>query len=135
MTKVNRKRVGRGESAGQVATGGSPTTTTGGGARTRRPVPVKGAKQGARRRQGAPSVRAGKAPKPAPAKPVMKVRELSPQALCGPRTTVTQLFRVVETADGVERTHLVFFDRHGWYCEHGPGCPAVGEVMRLARAS
>jgi hypothetical protein len=65
----------------------------------------------------------------------MKVRELSPRALCGPRTTVIQLFRVEEKADGVERTHLVFLDRHGWYCEHGPGCPAVGAVMKLARAS
>jgi hypothetical protein len=26
------------------------------------------------------------------------------------------------------RPHLVFLDRHGWYCEHGRDCPAVKQV-------
>lgn len=66
--------------------------------------------------------------------PVMKVREIDPQVLCGRRTTVEQLFRVDEIAHNGNRTvHLVFLDRHGWYCEHGTTCPAVREVMKLGR--
>ena len=66
--------------------------------------------------------------------PVMKVRELVPQDVCGDRTTVEQLFRVDEIAHDDRRTvHLVFLDRHGWYCEHGASCPAVREVMKLGR--
>lgn len=45
-----------------------------------------------------------------------------------------QLFRVDEIAHDDRRTvHLVFLDRHGWYCEHGTSCPAVREVMKLGR--
>ena len=62
--------------------------------------------------------------------PSFSVRELVPQTVCGPRTSVQQLFRVEERIDGSSQTHLVFLDRHGWYCEHGRTCPAVGEVMK-----
>ena len=49
------------------------------------------------------------------------------------------LYRVDETVDGRTTAHLVFYDRHGWYCEHGRTCPAVGHARkykgRIARAS
>jgi hypothetical protein len=62
--------------------------------------------------------------------PTYSVRELVPQTVCGPRTSVQQLFRVEERLNGASQMHLVFLDRHGWYCEHGRTCPAVGEVMK-----
>jgi hypothetical protein len=59
----------------------------------------------------------------------MKVVELDPVALCGRRTTVLQLFRVDERSEGRIAKHLVFRDRHGLYCDHGPDCVAVKCVM------
>jgi hypothetical protein len=41
-----------------------------------------------------------------------------------------QLFRVDDLASESATTHLVFFDRHGWYCEHGRECPAVDAVRK-----
>ena len=73
--------------------------------------------------------------------PVVRVavKPLEPQAKCGAGTSVQHLFRVDETIDGHTTTHLVFFDRHGWYCEHGRNCPAVGHARKhqghIARAS
>jgi hypothetical protein len=62
-----------------------------------------------------------------PEKPT--VERLDPRANVGPRTGVEALVRVRLRA--VESPHLVFHDRHGWYCEaHGPTCPAVA----IARA-
>jgi hypothetical protein len=29
--------------------------------------------------------------------------------------------------------HLVFFDRHGWYCEHGKQCGVVKDVQKFTR--
>jgi hypothetical protein len=63
----------------------------------------------------------------------VRVRALDPKAKCGARTSVEHLFRVDETIDGVARAHLVFFDRHGLYCEHGRSCPAVEDVRRANR--
>ena len=60
----------------------------------------------------------------------VRVRELVPQTVCGPRTRVQRVFRVEEREDAASQTHLVFNDRHGWYCEHGADCPAVAEVRR-----
>jgi hypothetical protein len=58
-----------------------------------------------------------------PEKPVVDV--LDPRANVGPRTGVLALVRVRVRAS--EAPHLVFHDRHGWYCEaHGPTCPSVG---------
>ena len=75
---------------------------------------------------------------PAPVVRVV-VKPLQPQAKCGAGTSVQYLFRVDETVDGRTTTHLVFFDRHGWYCEHGRNCPAVGHAKKyqghMARAS
>ena len=67
----------------------------------------------------------------------IEVRELDPVRKCGPGTSVRLLYRVIERGDGELINHLVFFDRHGWYCEHGRTCPAVGlarkRAERLAR--
>jgi len=61
---------------------------------------------------------------------LMRIRELDPQAACGNGTTVMQLFRVDDLPVGSATAHLVFFDRHGWYCEHGRECPAVAAVKK-----
>jgi hypothetical protein len=73
--------------------------------------------------------------------PVVRVavKPLDPLRKCGPNTTVQFLYRVDEQVDGRSTLHLVFFDRHGWYCEHGRSCPAVGHARkfngRIARVS
>lgn len=73
-----------------------------------------------------------------PAAPVLQIRRLDPVRVCGDRTSVVQLFRVDEEAvvvgkaAGARQVHLVFNDRHGWYCEHGRSCHAVSAVMRHA---
>jgi hypothetical protein len=67
------------------------------------------------------------------------VKPLEPQAKCGAGTSVRYLFKVDLTVDGKTTAHLVFFDRHGWYCEHGRNCPAVEHAKKyqghIARAS
>ncbi len=62
-----------------------------------------------------------------PVKPI--VEALDPRSVVGPNTAVERVVRVrLRPSDA---PHLVFHDRHGWYCEtHGPSCPAVA----LARA-
>jgi hypothetical protein len=76
--------------------------------------------------------------RPAPAVRVA-VKALDPHRKCGPGTSVQALYRVDETVDGRSTPHLVFFDRHGWYCEHGRTCPAVGHAKKydgqIARVS
>ena len=73
----------------------------------------------------------GKTARAAPATPTdVRIRQLDPQAVCGPRTQVQQLFRVHDLLDGKPTVHMVYFDRHGWYCEHGPTCRAVDHVKR-----
>jgi hypothetical protein len=75
----------------------------------------------------------GKRPrKSAPPAAVYRVRALDPQKKCGLGTSVQRLYRVnEESADGEVRPHLVFFDKHGWYCEHGRDCPAVRHAKQL----
>ena len=65
----------------------------------------------------------------------VRVREMDPVQMCGKGTSVTQLFRVDETLDHARVHHLVFFDRHGWYCEHGAQCSAVKDVQKFTRNS
>lgn len=55
----------------------------------------------------------------------VEVRELDPVRKCGPGTSVRLMYRVIERVDGGLTNHLVYFDPHGWYCEHGRACPAV----------
>jgi hypothetical protein len=59
------------------------------------------------------------------------VKRLDPLRKCGPNTSVQFLYRVDEEVDGRNTPHLVFFDRHGWYCEHGRSCPAVGHARKV----
>jgi hypothetical protein len=67
------------------------------------------------------------------------IKPLDPIQKCGPGTSVQFLYRVDESVDGRITAHLVFFDRHGWYCEHGRTCPAVGHAKKyngqIARVS
>jgi hypothetical protein len=67
------------------------------------------------------------------------IKRLDPVRKCGPGTSVQFLYRVDESVDGRITAHLVFFDRHGWYCEHGRTCPAVGHAKKyngqIARVS
>ena len=79
-----------------------------------------------------------KAGKAKPAKPTGEVpsydlEPLDPWLMCGPDTTVTELWKVRERRDRETRYHLVYFDRYGWYCEHGRSCLAVAEVRRVVR--
>jgi hypothetical protein len=66
------------------------------------------------------------------AAPVVRVaiKALDPYRKCGPGTSVQHLYRVDEQVDGRTTHHLVFFDRHGWYCEHGRACPAVAHARK-----
>jgi len=74
-----------------------------------------------------------------PAKQRVAIKPLDPLRKCGPNTSVQFLYRVDESIDGRITAHLVFFDRHGWYCEHGRTCPAVGHAKKyngqIARVS
>ena len=70
--------------------------------------------------------------KPAPVRKVVRVLDLDPFEKCGRGTSVQRLIRVDEMIDEAREAHLVFFDRHGWYCEHGPTCPAVGHARKHA---
>ena len=53
--------------------------------------------------------------------------------MCGKGTSVDRIFRVEEQDGKSKVIHLVFFDRHGWYCEHGRQCPAVTDVRKFIR--
>ncbi len=70
--------------------------------------------------------------KPPPERKVVRVLDLDPFEKCGRGTSVQRLIRVDEMIDEAREAHLVFFDRHGWYCEHGPTCPAVGHARKHA---
>ncbi|MEN9509681.1 MAG: hypothetical protein RLZZ621_2244 [Gemmatimonadota bacterium] len=62
-----------------------------------------------------------------PVKPL--IEPLDARAIVGPRSAVEHLVRVRMRPNDVP--HLIFHDRHGWYCEeHGPSCHTVA----LARA-
>jgi hypothetical protein len=67
------------------------------------------------------------------------IKALDPLRKCGSGTSVQFLYRVDESVEGRTTAHLVFFDRHGWYCEHGRTCPAVAPARKynghIARAS
>lgn len=94
----------------------------------RRGAPRAKHKQGGRRRAAAATARRRLA--------TTTVRPLDPIALCGGATSVTHLLRVDETpAEGAPVVHLVFFDRHGWYCEHGRECSAVAAARAHVASS
>ena len=63
-----------------------------------------------------------------PEKP--EVVRLNPRSVAGDRTSVVEIVRV--RMRSVEPPHLVFHDKHGWYCEtHGVHCAAVTLAKEL----
>jgi hypothetical protein len=65
-----------------------------------------------------------------PVRPVVEV--LDARAVVGPRTGVEHLVRVRLRPN--DAPHLIFHDRHGWYCEaHGPACAAVALAREVVR--
>ena len=130
MTKVKPTRSGSGRAAGR--NGAKSATSVVGPSRKTQGTARESKRDG---RSGGPRKRGGPTPAAKAARPIrtVKVRALDPKARCGPGTTVEHLFRVDETVNGTAATHLVFFDRHGLYCEHGRTCPAVEDVRRANR--
>ena len=94
--------------------------------KVRSKLPAKKAKPG---RASAKRTRSAVAP------PAVRIdiKELDPLRKCGPGTSVQVLLRVIERIDGKSTSHLVFFDKYGWYCDHGPACPAVGYARKSMR--
>ena len=95
------------------------------GAPARKAAPTKGGRRGATAR--------GKRPVPpkAPLPREIFIKALDPLRKCGPNTSVLHMFRVDESIGGAHAaTHLVFYDRHGWYCVHGRTCQAVEDVRK-----
>lgn len=85
-------------------------------------------------KRGAPKQAKQLAPKGRPARaPEVQVaiKVLDPWQKCGSGTSVQFLYRVDERVDGRTVHHLVFFDHHGWYCEHGRDCPAVKRAKKF----
>lgn len=91
-------------------------------------VPQRRAKQLAKR----VGKSAAKVVKPPPPRSVT-IEPLDPWLICGPDTSVQELWRAVETVGSLRTFHLVFFDQYGWYCEHGRECGAVSDVRRLVK--
>jgi len=79
------------------------------------------------------SIKGGRKKKTA-VKRTVRIRPMDPFEMCGKGTSVTQLYRVEERVDQTRINHLVFFDRHGWYCEHGKQCGAVKDVQQFTRS-
>jgi hypothetical protein len=136
------KQGGSKRTAGKVAKvaakGGTAGTPAAPRATTRSAKPARAvAKRGAKARVGVRATRNGASngtrrgamPERVPVRGV-KIRSLDPQEKCGLGTSVIRLYRVDESLDGALSTHLVFFDRHGWYCEHGRNCRAVDDVRK-----
>jgi len=74
----------------------------------------------------------GKRSAPAVSRDV-RIQEKDPRLMCGKGTIVARIFRVEERSNNARVIHLVFFDRHGWYCEHGSQCEAVKDVRKYLR--
>ena len=101
------------------------------GAKSRAPSVTR--KTTGRRGRSASKKRRLEASKARPPAPTFHVRELDPIQKCGPGTSVKRLYRVDEVCPerpGSTRPHLVFLDRHGWYCEDGRDCPAVEHARK-----
>jgi hypothetical protein len=102
--------------------------------KVRKATAVERSPKGTARRNGRNGRARGRPfrPKPPPERRVVRVVDLDPFDKCGRGTTVQRLIRVDEMIDHEREAHLVFFDRHGWYCEHGRTCPAVGHARKHA---
>ena len=65
-----------------------------------------------------------------PEKP--EVMRLNPRNVAGAKTSVIDIVRV--RMRSIEPPHLIFHDRHGWYCEtHGVHCGAVRLAKELVQ--
>ena len=128
---------------GSAAVGAKGAGTSAAAAVRRGRIEAKGAgkpgrKSVAKGRRGTAGRKQAPKPQSKPLPPLLQIRRLDPVRVCGDRTSVVQLFRVDEEAvavgkaAGARQVHLVFNDRHGWYCEHGRSCHAVSAVMRHA---
>ena len=138
-----RNSTARGKAAGRKAKGTAKTAMDGGRKRSgpRKRKTTKGRKEvkaSGKRSGKSKASRSSKRPlavvRGRPEKtPVVRVaiKALDPLRMCGPGTSVQFLYRVDERVDGRTTPHLVFFDRHGWYCEHGRTCPAVGHARKF----
>jgi len=76
----------------------------------------------------------GRRKEKAEAKRSVRIKPMDPAQMCGKGTSVTRLYRVEERLDETRIHHLVFFDRHGWYCEHGKQCGVVKDVQEFTRS-
>jgi hypothetical protein len=76
----------------------------------------------------------GRRKEKAAVKRTVRIRAMNPVEMCGKDTSVSELYRVEETLDQIRIHHLVFFDRHGWYCEHGKQCSVVKDVQKFTRS-
>lgn len=97
--------------------------------RASKKLPKKPARKGATK---AVQQAARKSPPP----PRFEAHALDPLRKCGAATSVQLLYRVDELSESrsLRAHHLVFFDRHGWYCdEHGRTCPALTHAQQAAR--
>ena len=129
---ARKKRSGT-ANAERTGSGGRPASrksAKGKGGKTVKTTSKRGRKTGAKRasQRALAIVRGGSAQPPVVR---VAVKPLDPLRKCGPKTTVQFLYRVDEQVDGRSTAHLVFFDRHGWYCEHGRSCPAVGHARKF----
>ena len=126
MGKV--KKAGAGRSTRTKAPNGRPKKSA---KKARRAGKTVGKK--AKKAKKAKPARSAKPIKAAKAAPVSSfaLHLLDPVRKCGAGTSVQRLYRVDESStDGSARVHLVFFDRHGWYCEHGRDCAAVSYARK-----
>jgi hypothetical protein len=115
-----------------VRAGTRPKSASRGSASGARRSAAKGkAPKGAALKRGA--IKGHKQMAQLPVARVVRIKALDPYEMCGPRTSVVHLLRVDELQDGASAVHLVFFDRHGWYCEHGPACRAVEDVRKKGK--
>jgi hypothetical protein len=146
--KAGKRQVGKRKARGTAKTA-RPGATKRSGARKQSPsTGRKQVKTARKQAKKSASARGGSAKRAltvvrgrSPGVPVVRVavKPLDPLRMCGPGTSVQFLYRVDEQVDGRHTAHLVFFDRHGWYCEHGRTCPAVGHARKyngqIARVS
>ncbi len=62
-----------------------------------------------------------------------EVVRLNPRSVAGEKTSVAEIVRVRMRSS--EPPHLIFHDRHGWYCEtHGVHCAAVAMAKDLVQS-
>lgn len=116
----------------KVKKAGAVRRARSGKSRGKKNAPSGARKTGSRKAFAGKIGRTAVAANRSPAGPRFRVTPLNPQKKCGLGTSVQQLFRISEeSTDGVTRAHLVFLDRHGWYCEHGRECPAVRHAQKF----